>query len=168
MATRKPTPKKPTKRVRTGSGLSPRSGVAPPKSGQFKPGNNANPLGAGAHNVLPKLFKRLTIAQLTDLGHLFFQGTLEDLKRKTEDPTTTAVEHLVIQCMKRAIKEGNTSSMNALFDRFVGRVRESLHVSHSGSVNGDSVARVVVMLPDNGRSVRPQPEEQLKDAEKAS
>ena len=89
---------------------------------QFKKGNNANPKGAGAHNPITKTIKKLSNEQVAEVGTILLNGTKEDLQKITADPNSSILKLMVASVAAKAIRNGDSSAMQAIMDRIAGRI----------------------------------------------
>lgn len=102
---------------------------------RFKKGVVTNPKGAGAHNPDVKAIRRLTQADVADIGSLILEGNVEKLKEVQIDPTTTVLRVWICSVAIKAINRGDAQALNALLDRIVGKAKDVLEFT--GNVQSD-------------------------------
>lgn len=115
MAARKPQPQKP--REPTPKGVSPRSGVAPPKEHQFKPGNRANPGGRPKGRSITALLNKI-------------------LDEKVPGSDKTIGEMVARQLIRQAMG-GKNDAIKELLDRTEGKATQKVE----GELTGDITVR---------------------------
>ena len=102
----------------------------PPVGRPFKKGNNANPRGAAAHNPVVKMIRRMTQEGLGELGSMILNGDIDGLREIKTNPTGhTAFKALLASAAVTAFDKGDMTAVNALLDRVVGKVKDSVHVT---------------------------------------
>ncbi len=126
----------------------PKRGGVPPKEHAFKPGNCANPLGGGAHDPVGRAIRNLTKKELQDIANLVIKGDLKALRALPKKAGTTVLQIMLASVCIKIIEKGDMSSLNTLLDRLIGKVKDDVVVS------GNTNARVLITLPDNGRSAK--------------
>ena len=101
----------------------------------FQAGKSGNPLGAAVHNPEVKAIRRLTQADVADIGSLILEGNVEKLKEVQMDPTTTVLRVWICSVAIKAINRGDAQALNALLDRIVGKAKDVLEFT--GNVQSD-------------------------------
>jgi hypothetical protein len=111
----------------------------PPKEHQFKPGQVANPLGGRAHNPELRAIKRLTAAEVAEIGSLVVLGDLQALQeivKESRDPWLYDAEgkHSVLKVWMatiaiKAIQKGDVHGLDVLLNRLIGRTAEKIQIS---------------------------------------
>lgn len=115
----------------------------------FKKGQpSGNPEGARAHNPEVKMFKKLTEAELIEVGTLVIKGKVSELKARMKHPDTTVIQAMTIGVALRTMSKGDPAAFNALLDRLLGKAREHIHLS--GVLDTVSKIKVSVTIPSNG------------------
>jgi N,N'-diacetyllegionaminate synthase len=101
------------------------------KQHQFKPGQSGNPLGGSI--VPPEVAKarKLNANDVTILITRLFRMSLVELQEMMNDPKATTMELIVGKIVAQAIKHGDYSRVNALWDRSIGKVTDKIHHSVS-------------------------------------
>lgn len=123
----------------------------PKKRGYFKPGNNANPRGAAAHNQLAKQIKHLTKKELQSLANLVLQGNVYEIRRIKKDKAHSSTLKVMLASIAiRVIEKGDHQAMEALLNRMIGKVPEKFE--HEG-LNGTG-PQIIVTVPSNGREAK--------------
>jgi hypothetical protein len=123
----------------------------PPKHTRFKPGNRANPLGAGAHYKKKKTVKKLTSEELAEVLNLVVAQDKKGLEQIRNSKTATVLQIWIASIALRGINSGDPYAMDKLLERMIGKVPQAVH---NGGPNGEPLApstQVVVMMPPNGR-----------------
>ena len=95
----------------------------------FKKGNNANPLGGGAHNKELRMVKKLTAAELEEILSSVLKGDVANLKRVQSDPTSSVLHVWAASVAIKAINGGTTLPFDALLNRMIGPVKQSVEVT---------------------------------------
>jgi len=108
----------------------------------FAFGNCANPLGAKAHDPVLKAVRRLTRAEIADIGTLLLDQNYTELERIAKDPNTPALRLLIIKVVSQAIVKGDSRAMQIILDAFAGKQRISLEVTgaEGGPINFSSLS----------------------------
>lgn len=101
----------------------------PPMGKRFEKGNKANPLGAGAHNPILRAVKRMTQAEVAEVGSLLLDGNLEKLAAVKDDRDASVLKVWMCSIAITAIKKGDAQALNALLDRIVGKSKETVHIT---------------------------------------
>ncbi len=117
----------------------------PSNQTRFRPGNRANPRGASAHDPTWKAMN-LTKNELLGSLNLVARGSVADLKNVAQDPNAPAIHAMIASVVDRIIEKGDAHAFDLLLNRLVGKVKDEVHVDET------SKPRVVLVLPDNGRS----------------
>lgn len=93
----------------------------PPKEAQWKPGQSGNPSGR------PKGL--LTTSQISaTVGRLGMMTTAE-LTEVYQHPSTSVLDKALANALLLAAESGDCSKLEFLFQRSIGRVKESIEVS---------------------------------------
>lgn len=93
----------------------------------FKPGQSGNPSGKKKGN--------LTKAEIEDFVSKCYRMNRSQLKDIIEDPKSEIIQIHIASIMAQGVKKGDFSSLNALLDRSVGKVKD---VSEVHQHNHDS------------------------------
>jgi hypothetical protein len=107
----------------------------PPIGKRFQPGQVANPLGGKAHNPVVKAIKRMTNDDLADVGSLILAGNKEALKEAIYNPETPNLKLWLCTSALRAIERGDDSTLLALLDRILGKVKDTSEVKQEITIN---------------------------------
>lgn len=135
-----PSPKRPDK------GISSVGFRKPPVHGQIKKGEVRNPLGAGAHDPMLKAVRRLSAAQVAEIGALVITSNLEGLKKIAENPNSSALQVWMATIAIRGVKTGDAHRLDILLNRLVGRVKETIELS--GENGGPIRSLIGAMSPE--------------------
>ena len=110
----------------------------PNPSTRFKPGKSGNPTGATKLYPTPEEVKHvraLTREDLVEIGMMAFKGDVPSLQRVVANMThsdpamrPTAIQVLVASVLLKAIKEGNSTVLESLINRFFGKTPIALLV----------------------------------------
>lgn len=128
--------------------VSPKS-LANLKAHQFKKGQKANPLGAGAHNKELKALRKLTVKEYREVIELALTSNLAALKALAADPETTALQAGIAVALGKAIQRGDWGVINSIAERLVGKLPDKLDVT---GVAAAPATTVIFNIPDNGRN----------------
>lgn len=118
----------------------------PPLSGRIKKGEVRNPLGGRAHDQTDKLIRRLTQAEIADIGTLVIAKNITKLRdiirdaQKNPDSKHSALKVWMAAVAIKAMQKGDAHSMDVLLNRIAGKVKD--HVEVTGS-NGGPVRSIV-------------------------
>ena len=72
--------------------------------------------------------------------------TVIELKEAMLDPKTVAIDIAICQVIAKGAKEGDPKRLAFLFDRILGKPRQSIDLS-----NNDGSLKPNIYLPENGR-----------------
>ena len=100
-----------------------------PEGRRFKTGNKANPKGAGAHNPALKALRRMTQADLADIGQLILESNLSELERIKDDPATSALRVMMCAIALKAARNGDSWAMEAILNRIIGKVQDKVQIT---------------------------------------
>lgn len=121
------------------------------KAAQFKKGQVANPLGAGAHDPFKRELRRLTMEELSELVQLIMRSSLKELAIKIKDDELPALHAVYVRAVLDAAEDGNVEKVNLILERVFGKTAQIIHIE---SPNG-------TMSPNGGSKLS---EEELKNA----
>ena len=124
-------------------------GVPPPKEVGFQPGKSGNPAGRPPMGTDELIIKGLSREALVKMADLVLTGNLADIQRIPKQKDAPVLLMMLASVCVRIIEKGDMSAFQELLNRLIGKVKEE--VKHTGTINTN--AKVVVSLPDNGRSV---------------
>src|SRR4051812_31581776 len=99
---------------------------SPPVHGQIKPGEVRNPEGGRAHyqGRVNSNIKKLTGAEVEEIGYLILTNNRDALKVIAKDETASVLKVWVATCVARAIGRGDAHVLDLLLNRFVGKIPE--------------------------------------------
>lgn len=122
----------------------------------YKPGQSGNPKGRPKEPAELKKLRLLTRAELVEIGNLIIKGSVEELQKIGSNPKATVIQAMIASVAWRAIKRGDTSALDSILNRMIGKVKDELDVNANVSSRGS----VKVFMPSNGREL-PAPAEPL-------
>lgn len=131
----------------------------PPEKSRFKKGQSGNPEGARRHNQVIKTIKRLTNKQIEEVGSLLLNGTKEEFAALASDPKASMLQQWMAKVVLTGTQKSDYKALQSILDRVAGKVKEK--VEHSSDPDAPPTflpPQVVLMIPDNGRSVRGEKE----------
>lgn len=99
----------------------------------WKKGQSGNPKGAALHDPLIKAIRRLSRAQIAEMGTLVLECNWEKIQEIAKDPNTPALKMMMASVVGKAIAKGDAHAMAIVLEQIVGKVKEK--VEHSGSVD---------------------------------
>lgn len=85
-------------------------------------GEVRNPLGARAHNKELKKIRSLTVEEVARVGELILQNDLTALEALRDKPGSSVLTVWICAIAVKAIRKGDAMALNALLDRFIGKV----------------------------------------------
>lgn len=106
--------------------------------------------GGRPPDALNAAMKKLTKQELEDVASMIIKGSIADLEILMKNKQTTVLKAMIAGVAIKTIKSGDSSALNALLDRLVGKVKDHLH--HSGSTG--PAPTVILKLPSNGREAK--------------
>lgn len=95
---------------------------------QFKKGQSGNPKGRPKTREDLKKIKLMTADEASRLIQKIVDMDADKLADMMADPKTPALEIMVAKVVLKAIQEGDTSRINFIFDRTVGKVIDKREV----------------------------------------
>jgi hypothetical protein len=108
----------------------------PPKKHRIKPGEKKNPNGRPPIPPEVQVLRRITATDVAEIGQMIIMGDVLKLEgilrdRKHPDPQRrpTALQVWIASCALKAINKGDSTTLNNLLDRFVGRIPAALLVA---------------------------------------
>lgn len=115
---------------------------------RWKKGESGNPAGRPP-DALNAAMKKLTKLELEEIASMIIKGTLADLELIMKSKQSTVLKAMIAGVAVRTIKSGDSSALNALLDRLVGKVKDVTHFSGVGPAT-----TVNLNIPSNGREVK--------------
>lgn len=107
-----------------------------------------NPKGSPTGPRISKKFKRMSAREVEKIGALILRKDLNALIAMKDDPKATGLMILVASCVVQAIKRGDVRTLDALLDRFIGKVTQK--IDHKGLPETQNNSAVIVTIPANG------------------
>jgi hypothetical protein len=108
----------------------------PPKAHYFKKGNPGGP-GRPKVSRAEVILRKITAQDVAEIGQMIIMGDLPALKdvlarAEHENPEMrpTTLQVWIAACAAKAIKEGDSRTLNDLLDRFVGRIPAALLIAN--------------------------------------
>lgn len=105
------------------------------EKGHYVKGHSGNPLGSQLHDPELKKLKRLTSAEVAEVGTLILSKNLKALKdivkdaMKNKDSQHSALKAWFAAIAVKAIETGNATSLDPLMNRITGKVKERIELS---------------------------------------
>lgn len=109
-------------------------------------GQVLNPLGGAAQDPVIRQLRRMTRADVAEVGQLIVAGNLPELMKVHEDPTATVLKVWMAAIAIKAINKGDADALNKLLEQIMGRV--PLGIYNAGSM-GQIVPQAVAILSDD-------------------
>lgn len=107
----------------------------------FQKGNNANPLGAAAHNPIRKITHEI----FKDIVELALTSNIEALQAIVKDPKTPSIKVGVATSLVTAIKRGDWQTLERIIERLVGKVTVTIdHTTMGQKIESPSS---IIVLP---------------------
>lgn len=110
----------------------------PPKKYQFKKGQSGNPLGGKLHNPVLRAIKRLTAAEVAEIGALILSKNFNGLKKLVEDAKSndasksSALKTWIATVAMKGIAKGDAHALDVLLNRLIGRSKEVIELTGAG------------------------------------
>ncbi|CAK9250656.1 unnamed protein product [Sphagnum jensenii] len=95
---------------------------------RFAPGNNANPRGAGAHDPIKRMLRKITGRELEEVISHTLLTTTDQLKKEVEkDPSV--VRTIIASSLLTGIKTGDLTPLRILIEMIHGRPKQRMEVA---------------------------------------
>lgn len=121
---------------------------------RFQKGSNPNPLGAGAHNPVVKVIRRLTQSEVAEVASLVLEKNADKLKEIRDSKDTPALKAWMCSVALKGIEYGDPQRLNALLDRVIGKPKEESSITLiSEDIPKFSRAEAAQMLADARKKV---------------
>ena len=104
----------------------PKGNVKNIKPHQFQKGKSGNPRGGQLHNPVMKAIKRLTNAEIADIGTMMLAGNVTALKKIWKDKTETPLRAMLAAVSLRAIESRDSYAFDVILNRIAGKVKDEL------------------------------------------
>lgn len=107
----------------------------PDKKYWFKPGQSGNPLGAKLHDPVMRAIKRLTRAEVAEIGALIVSKNISKLKEIVEDAKGnddskhSALKVWIATIAIKGISKGDAHALDVLLNRLVGKVKDEIELT---------------------------------------
>lgn len=86
--------------------------------------------------------RKLTSQRFESIVYKYAESDLTQLKQAMQNPTTPAIELVVIKLLVKGIEQGDYQRINFLLDRTIGKVKESLNLNVTGSTHKSIVDQI--------------------------
>jgi hypothetical protein len=93
----------------------------------------------------------LSKSELIEIGNLVVKSDVKTLREIIDDENSSSIHAMVARLAIRVIDYGDPSAFDALLNRLIGKVKDEVHQTNTFA----PPAKVIVTLPDNGRSLPP-------------
>lgn len=112
----------------------------------WKPGQSGNPNGSRTYANRLKAAKEVGPECLNRIADVLFDGSTEELRELSVDPTLTPIERVFIGVVIAAFNKGDATALNILLDRFMGKVankteKVEVEISQAAGPGLDSLTR---------------------------
>ena len=97
---------------------------------RFKKGQTGNPNGGSKRMREAQAVRRVGKETLNRIAETFFEGSIEGLKALNNDKSLTPIEKLFIAVLLKAVEKGDSTAMNVILDRFIGKEKENIEVKN--------------------------------------
>lgn len=104
----------------------------------IKKGQVLNPLGGAAHSPAVKLIRRLTAAEVAELGTLLLTRNIEKLRDidfdadNNPDSKHSALKAMIAKSCIVAYRKGDFGTVDAILNRLIGKVKEKVELTTPG------------------------------------
>lgn len=126
----------------------------PSPSTRIKKGQVLNPLGGKAHNPTVRALKRLTNAQIAEIGAELITGTGEEFKAIAEDPNATMLQRWFAKVMINGVTRGDHKALDVVLNRIAGKVQERVMHANDPANPISFPPQIVLFMPDNGKAAK--------------
>jgi hypothetical protein len=92
---------------------------------KFPPNNNANPLGAGAHDPVKRALKKFGNDYVKEIIEIAMMGELKDLAEIFNNPGP-ALRRGLAKAVYDAATNGNWPMLERIFERVLGKIPERI------------------------------------------
>ena len=124
-------------------------GLTKPNQTSFKPGNKANPRGAGAHDPKMKALKRrLCDEEVAELATMILDNNLEALMAIKEDANASVLKIWYASIAANSIKKGDPYALDVLLNRILGKPREFTDITSNGQTIVQSLTDISKKIKD--------------------
>ena len=120
--------------------------LPPPEHTRWQKGQSGNPKGYQGDPPELKAIKKLTKAELVDIGTLVVKGDVASLKAIAKNEKASVLRVMIAAVAVKVIQKGDMHALDVLLNRLIGKVKDE--ILHQGDIN---LPQVIVTLPDNGR-----------------
>lgn len=101
----------------------------------FKPGQSGNPKGPAKTGIVQA--RKMTSLVFSEIVIKYMNLTLEQVNEKFKDPSTPALDLIVLKILYEGIKKGDQVRLGFLLERTIGKVKEVINYSFSPSQLSD-------------------------------
>jgi hypothetical protein len=102
----------------------------------FPKGVSGNPRGAALHNQDVKLVRRLTRAELAEVGTFILENDIEKIRELANTKVgAPALRVWIARLVVASMNKGNPAPFTAIMDRIVGKAKEHIHISGEAPVD---------------------------------
>lgn len=101
-----------------------------------------------------KAIKRLTNTQIEEIGSQLLTGTRAQFAALAADPEAPMLQQWMAKVILNGSQKSDYKALASILDRVAGKVKQSVELSTDPNAPVQLAPQVVLMLPDNGRSVR--------------
>ena len=92
-------------------------------------GQVLNPLGGRAHNPELKLLRRMSNAEIAQIGTLVLDGNVDGLKALVQDKNSSVLRVWMSTVALKAIQKGDAHALSIILDRIAGKPKEFIELS---------------------------------------
>lgn len=122
---------------------------------QFKSRPVADPIHAGSQKSALEQIKKLTAQEVAEIGSIVLGSDMSSLRDLVESEEATVLTKMIAAIAYKAIRTGNIHALDMLLDRIIGKAGDQLEATDT-----NSGPRVILYLPDSGRSAPPPNEDE--------
>lgn len=98
----------------------------------FKKGESGNPNGRPHEKPEVRALKRLTKSRFEDVAHRYINSTVDELQDKFRDPSTPALDLILIKVLIDAANKGDIGKLNFFLERLIGKITERVDITTKG------------------------------------
>lgn len=126
----------------------------PNHSTRVKKGQVLNPEGGRSHNPITKAIKRLTNAQIAEIGASIVTANRDEFKAIAESPDASMLQQWFAKVVLNGVARGDHKALDVVLNRIAGKVQDRVLHGSDPAAPIALAPQIILMLPDNGKAVK--------------